>query len=567
MTAPIDLPHQPDLPDAPHRPYQAHLTYQRYLLSLVAFAAAATLFAVAIARGTFAAGGSDSACYLNQARLFRSGTTHIDQPLITLAPWPAAEWTFTPAGHVPSAVNRNFIVPICPPGLPLLMAGAGLIPRGEFLIVPLAGALAVWLTFVLGKRLDSERVGAAAAVLLACSPSVLFQVVQPMTDVPAMAWWLLAAVLAIDARPFGAGIAGSIAVLTRPNLLPLAVILFLYVGSGFSRTITRGGPAEGPVKAGPYIRTASAFVAGLAPGLAALATLQTVMYGSPFATGYGSPQNLFRAANDIPNLENYTRWLLDAHTPVLALAFAAPFVLQRRAEAWLGLAIAVTTLALYLPYQVFADWSYVRFLLPALPWLIVLSVIVIDRSTRRLASTRSGVVMSVAVLGLCAIWFLVAYQRRAFDLVQLERHFVDAGTFAAERLPENAAVVTVRHSGSVHYYSQRPTVSWDTLEPGSLDRALEFLHRQHLTPILLLDTSEESTFRARFEAKSLIGRLDWPPFARIGRTIRVYDPADRAAYFSTTIRNLSPDSPVQLPVWETSATRFVRFASNPSSPP
>ena len=207
------------------------------------------LFVVAIAWGTFAAGGSDSSCYLNQARLFRSGTTHIDQPLIALAPWPRAEWTFTPAGHIPSAVSRTFIVPICPPGLPLLMAGVGLIPRGEFLVVPLCGALAVWLTFVLGRRLDSARTGAAAAVLLACSPSVLFQVVQPMTDVPAMAWWLLAAVLAIGpalspveesredaSRPFAAGLAASMAVLTRPNLLPLALVLMTYVASGFSRT-------------------------------------------------------------------------------------------------------------------------------------------------------------------------------------------------------------------------------------------------------------------------------------------------------------------------------------------
>ena len=102
----------------------------------------------------------------------------------------------------------------------------------------------------------------------------------------------------------------------------------------------------------------------------------------------------------------------------------------------------------------------------------------------------------------------------------------------ADHLSDRTAILTVRHSGSVHYYSQRPTVLWDMLEPGSLDRALEFLRSQNLRPILLLDTSEESTFRARFEATSVIGRLDWPPIARIGRTIRVYDPADRAPYFS-----------------------------------
>jgi len=150
----------------------------------------------------------------------------------------------------------------------------------------------------------------------------------------------------------------------------------------------------------------------------------------------------------------------------------------------------------------------------------------------RLAAARTAAVVALMTVALGALWIATAQQRRAFELAQLERHFVEAGRFAAARLAANAAVLTVRHSGSVHYYSQRPTISWDTLEPGTLDGALAFLREQGLTPILLLDTSEESAFRQRFEAASPIGRLDWPPLARVGRTIRVYDPANRARYFA-----------------------------------
>jgi hypothetical protein len=260
--------------------------------------------------------------------------------------------------------------------------------------------------------------------------------------------------------------------------------------------------------------------------------LQRKMYGSPIATGYGPAQDLFKAANILPNLQRYSRWLVETQTPFIALALAAPFVMRRRADAWLGLAIVATTFALYLPYQVFDDWYYVRFLLPALPWLIVLSLIAVDRAVSRVTAARTGVVVAAITVGLGALWITIAQQRRAFELVQLERHFVEAGTFAAERLPANAGVLTIRHSGSVHYYSQRPTISWDTLESGTLDRVLLFLREQGLTPILLLDTSEEATFRQRFEAASPIGRLDWPPLARVGRTIRVYDPANRARYFA-----------------------------------
>jgi len=154
----------------------------------VAIAAALAAFAVGLRWGTFAAGGSDSSCYMNEARLFSRFTTHIEQPLAASAPWPRAAWTFTPAGHLPSpapwAAARGAIVPMCPPGLPIVMAIARWI-RAERFVVPLFGALAVWLTFVLGRRIDGASTGAAAAVLATCSPIFLYQLVQPMTDVPA----------------------------------------------------------------------------------------------------------------------------------------------------------------------------------------------------------------------------------------------------------------------------------------------------------------------------------------------------------------------------------------------
>ena len=61
-----------------------------------------------------------------------------------------------------------------------------------FLVVPVLGAAAVWLMFLLGSRVAGPTAGALAAVLFAASPIFLFQVVQPMSDVPATAWWLLA---------------------------------------------------------------------------------------------------------------------------------------------------------------------------------------------------------------------------------------------------------------------------------------------------------------------------------------------------------------------------------------
>jgi len=255
------------------------------------------------------------------------------------------------------------------------------------------------------------------------------------------------------------------------------------------------------------------------------------MYGSPLASGYGAASDLFQVRNVAPNVERYARWLWESHTPLLAVALVAPFVVARRALAGLALAFASTTIVLYLPYRVFDDWWYIRFLLPAIPFLIVLSAAAIRALVGRVSPRAEPVVIALFVAALAALWVETARTRHAFDLRDWERHFIDAGGFAADHLPPNAAVLTVKHSGSVQYYSQRTIVAWDTLDAGSLDGALAFLRDRGFTPVLLLDTEEEPAFRARFEAASVIGRLDWPPFARPARTVRVYDPADRARYW------------------------------------
>jgi hypothetical protein len=491
------------------------------LAPLVAIAAGVAVIVVAVRFESFVAGGSDSACYLGAAQLLTRGAMRAEQPLARAAPWPNAAATFTPAGFIPSPIDPAAVVPICPPGLPLLMAVSLVVARTPFVVVPLLGALTVWLTYVVGRAVDRPFTGAASAALVACSPIFLYQVVQPMTDVPAAAWWLLAIAFTIGvgdaSRPLAAGLASSMAVLTRPNLLPLAAVLLLY--------LVTTARVEGRSK------TAAMFVVGLVPGLVVLAVVQRAMYGSLLATGYGAPERLFALSNVLPNLERYPAWLLGTHTPLLTLALAAPFVSRRRAPAVLLLTVALATFVCYLPYVVFDDWWYIRFLMPAVPPLVILTVAVLGALARRIAGDRYGFAASAVVASLCVVWILAARSGRAFEVGALERHFRYAGRYVADRLPQRAAIVTVKDSGSVHYYADRPTLSWDTLDPKSLDEVLTFLRAERYRPYLLIESDEEAAFRSRFSGHSAVGALDWPPAAQIGRTIRIYDPDDRARFF------------------------------------
>ena len=144
---------------------------------------------------------------MSQADLWLAGHLRIDQRALDL-PRPFDDWVLSPLGYHPGPQPR-VIVPTYPPGLPLLMATAkkAFGANGAFYVVPLMGALAVLLTYALGRLLFDDVVGVAAAALLAVSPTFLYQLMWPMSDVPATAAWTLAIVFAVVRRPLAAGLA------------------------------------------------------------------------------------------------------------------------------------------------------------------------------------------------------------------------------------------------------------------------------------------------------------------------------------------------------------------------
>ena len=82
--------------------------------------------------------------------------------------------TFTAFGYA-AVANEPAITPISGPGLPLPMATFKTIggQTVAFVVAPLTGALLVWTTFLLGRRVQSDAIGLAAAWLVATSPTFL----------------------------------------------------------------------------------------------------------------------------------------------------------------------------------------------------------------------------------------------------------------------------------------------------------------------------------------------------------------------------------------------------------
>jgi hypothetical protein len=513
----------------------------------IAAAASVGAFAIGVHWGTFTAGGSDSYCYVSQAALFANGRVALDQPLARQVPWEHGAESLVPSGYV-AAADPAVIVPKCPPGLAILMTGAMRVAGADavYYVVPVLGAAAVFLTFLLGQQLGRRIVGAVASLVLMASPIFVFQIVQPMSDVPATAWWLAAIVLAHRGTPlaaFGAGLAASVAILTRPNLAPLAIIIGAFFASALrirnSKFEMRNGSTRLSLRL-PFriphseFRIGILYAAGLIPGIAATLAFNAAMHGSPLRSGYGDLGQIFSIANALPNLTRYSRSLIETQTPVVLLAFAAPIILwcneERRWRAIVLLMFVAAVWGAYLWYQPFEEWWYLRFMLPALPAMVILTAVSIIFLIERLpAAVRTPAL--VIGLALLVGWTLrVADTRLAFDLRQLERRYLVTGEHIARQLPPTAVVFAVHQSGSIRHYSGRTTIAWDAIAPPALDGAIRFLTERGEPPYLLLETWEEPAFRDRFAGSSLYGTLDWPPQALIGRDVRLYDLAARARY-------------------------------------
>jgi hypothetical protein len=485
-----------------------------------ALAAALAVLVYATAWNTRAAGGSDSSCYILQADAFAHGEVSLAHPLSSRLSG-AAPAVFAPTGFVPSRRPPFAAVPICGPGLALTMAPFIVLFGRDavFFVVPIFAALAVWLTFVIGRRLDDDVTGVCAAVLVASSPIFLYQAVQPMSDVPAAALWLasLALLSRADARgQLAAGFCASLAVLMRPNIALIVLPLLAFLSRAGART---------QAGRGAWIR----FGLGALPGVVVMAALNAARYGSPLTSGYGSTDALFSFAHIAPNMARYPRWLVETETPFIALALLAPWWARRHPDrarlVMVSLAAIALTVATYLAYTVFDDWWYIRFLLPVLPLLMVLSVAVAGGRSFR------GVIAAGLCVALGAWHLHVARTRHVFDLQNLESRFVVTGRYVARALPANAAFLAVQESGSLRYHGGRITIAWDAIAPGALDRTIAWLAANGFQPLIALEDAEEPRFRVRF-ASDRFGALDWPPMVEVHAAVRVriYDPAARAGF-------------------------------------
>lgn len=485
-------------------------------------ALASAVFAASVALGSHAASGADSYGYVSQARLWSHGRLTQPEPLAQKAGWPNARATLAPLGYRPAA-HAFGNVPTYSPGLPILMALVGLVggPCAYYLVVPLCTALIVWLTYRLGLRVSDPLVAAGSAVLMAASPTLLFMMMWPMSDVPVSAFWLAALVCAAShegrGRPFATAILAGTAILIRPNLAPLAIVPLAFSAYSASQS--------GPPAMRRAVLVASTVLAGFAIGVA---VLNIALYGSALESGYGALSGLYAFKNVVRNAPLHWRWLLQSqgvYVTAALIGLVAHWRRGPRSPLFWGTCLAALAWLAYLPYHVYFDWWYLRFLLPAFPVMFLLMVDGVAAAAGLLGPRARIAVTTLFVIVVAAHGLRFASRNGVATIGDDEHRYVEVGVFVATAFPANAVFVAGQHSGSLRYYAGRPTLRYDRIELKSLDLTVHILESLDLHPYAVLEPAEERTVREWFSGQSTVERLNAAPITELDShtPVRIYD--------------------------------------------
>ena len=491
---------------------------------------------VGLVKGTRVAGGADAYGYVSQALLWLNGLPVQAEPLAAAVPWPHAEWSLAPLGFRPG-LQPGILVPTYPPGLPLAMAAAAGIggTSAVYWVVPVSGAAAVWLTYLLGRRFTDACWRGGRRRARCREPGV------PLPTGPA------------DERRAGDGMLAAVALGSRRRRAPRgrsrrgggradsaesrAARAAGDRGSSRPRvSSTRESPCRAPCR--HHVRAAPCRCSRV-PGLAERdgSTVRRSRRATEPRRS-SSPSPTCPSTPAVTSAGSSTRrrpsCCSDSRRPSPRGSGSRPRPVHRPCAGVVRPRVRRSG-----PGVLPAVLAFRGVVVPAVsPPGHSGAAHPRDGRPRPVCAGSAGRharAVDRACVGVLA-WHYVAIagERSAFALDRLESRYLAAGAFASRTLPERAVLLSVQESGTLRMYGGRTTVRFDRLDPQGLDAAVQFLEREGHRPYFVLEAWEEAPFRERFAASSPLGLLDWPPLAEVGTPVRVrfYDPRDRQRFLA-----------------------------------
>lgn len=427
---------------------------------------------------------------------------------------------YADTGYVPSP--ESYVAPVAyPTGYPLLIAPVvaafGFDPRALSVVASLCLIAAAWAAGTLARRTVPDGWAYSVVVLVGLQPGLIATSWQPLSDLPFMAFALLAVLAAEratggadrpawDRRRVGwavlAGAAGAAATLTRSLgvvLVPTVLLVALL-----------------------HRRSAGAAALAVGVGAAAFAALQFDVGGpsitiSAEGAGYAKlvQQDLLGQLGQIParvprQALDYARaafplWLVP-DAPGLTNGFAAlalvpvavGFWTRARRRVGVPEAFAVLYVLALLPWT----FSGTRYLFPVYPLYYLFLVVGLWRIAQRGARWRAA----VAVAGLAVA---VSYGARYGEWAGRPPGSVAVASdvavyrFVRERTPEAAVVATTSDPRYAAFYARRPAATG----PDEAERWPGFVRRLGATHVVAREGSGGAAWAGQ-GAERLYGRGD-----------------------------------------------------------
>lgn len=461
-------------------------------------------------------GGADSYGYASASQLIAQGRLIDAAPIAEWLSAPNRMAIASPLGWTPSQ-DGSGIVPTYPIGVSVVMAMFSLIAGspGIFLVAPVMGIVTLFCAHRLAREWYDHETALFATAMIAWNPLVIAYSKQPMSDIAATMWVTLAFLLAMQASrstAFLSGLAAGCAVITRPALL---------VAGALITTMSLRGES-------PRTR-ASVSAAGFAIGVGIQMMIQNHLFGSPFATGYGSAGNLFSSGYVDNNFSIFGRHGWDVMGPLFLPGLILGIMAARPDPRLKPVLLFGAVLLPYLFYLPFDHWETLRFLLPG---LVPLTIVAADGLMKVARVARKPPVNAVAIAALMAIvvWRSEHLLRESsvWEIASLESRYPLAGQWINVNTPQESVVLANQHSGSLRWYGNRQTLRWDVLEPDRLVTSVHELQSRGATVYVALEGAEAAMFDERY--RGVIDQLQVDPVGSIRnvsfRRLR-YLPANR----------------------------------------
>lgn len=449
-------------------------------------------------------GGADSYGYVSASQILAHGRLIDTSPI---ADWLAAPNRMTlasPLGWTPSPDGAG-IAPTFPIGVSVVMAlvsiAAG--PSAVFFVAPIMGVVTLLVVYGLAREWFDDATALLATALVAWNPLVIAYAKQPMSDIPATMWVVLALWLAIrssDRTAWVSGLAAGAAMITRPALLVAAAVIPLTAHRGES-------PKRRVVMSG----------AGLAIGVVIQMLIQYRLFGSPFSTGYGAAGNLFSLSHVDDNLRIFGGHLWTIAGPLWIAGVIAGVATTRVVPLWKPAAVLGAVTLPYLLYLPFDHWETLRFLLPGLVPLTIVAAAGLMHLARLSNATGTAAAIMVAIMAI--VVGRSEYLLRTssvWDVASLEARYPLAGDWINVNTPPESVVLANQHSGSLRWYGKRQTIRWDFLDPAQLVPTVQALQAHGATAYVALEGDEVEMFDRRFA-----GVIDQLQIDHVGRVRNV----------------------------------------------